>query len=271
MAELRSSEDHWAVSRARVVAAAGVLLAATATAAGAGGSHAAVSTPAAFHVVFDGKHNAALLHEGTFTTSSSFCASGTAADISVEAETDTAVRRFSCSGSAGTFTARVTPLPAEHGGLGSWQIVDGSGPLAELRGKGTWTSTRLSGRPDDPASITFRSTWDGVADLDTSPPTIAVSSSSARKLRRPKGAYTLRVVLSFGDAGGSTVSYRLVVVDPRKPLNWLATKSGETATGAATSTLRVRPVKNTRILQLKVVASDAVGNEATLAGTVRLR
>jgi len=27
------------------------------------------------------------------------------------------VRRFRCSGSAGEFSARVTPLPAEHGGL----------------------------------------------------------------------------------------------------------------------------------------------------------
>ncbi len=63
------------------------------------------------------------------------CPSGSAADVSVEATTDTALRRFTCAG-GGDFSARIAPLPAEHGGTGTWQIVDGTGPLAGLRGKG---------------------------------------------------------------------------------------------------------------------------------------
>ena len=233
-------------------------------------SRGARTATAPFHLVFDGKHNAALLHEGSFTTSSSFCSSGSAADVSIDSTTDTSLRRFDC-GSAGDFTAEVTPLPAEHGGIGSWQIVAGSGSLADLRGKGNWTSTRLTGRPDDPATITFRSTWDGVADFDVSPPTIGLSSSSARKVNRPKGAYTLRVALSLKDAEGDLVVYTVQVVDPRKPVHVLAYRVGQTRTGSATLTVRVKPAKRTRTLQVKIDASDAVGNESSLAKTVRLR
>jgi len=248
----------------------GVLLIAAVMVAGANATRGARTAVTSFHLVFDGKHNAALLHEGLFTTSASFCSTGSAADVSIDSSTETSTRRFSC-GSAGDFTAQVTPLPAEHGGIGSWQIVDGSGSLANLRGKGTWTSTRLSGRLDDPATITFRSTWDGVADFDVSPPTVGVSSSSARKLSRPKGAYTLRVVLSLSDGEGNLVVYSLQVVDPRKPVKVLAYKVGQTRTGSATSTVRLKPAKRTRILQLKIDASDALGNAAALVKTVRLK
>ncbi len=232
-----------------------------------GGSRAG---PASFQLVFEGKHNAALLHEGTFTSSVEGCSSGSAADISFDTETESALRRFSCGGSVGEFTARVAPLPAEHGGLGSWQIVAGSGQLANLRGKGTWTSTRLAGRSDNPASIVFRSTWDGVADFDVTAPAVGVSSVSARKLRRPKGTYRLRVVLSLSDAEGGVVSYRLEVTDPRKPLNLLAWKKGET-TATSIATLQVHPAKTTRVLQLKIAANDAVGNDTSFAKMFRLK
>jgi hypothetical protein len=39
----------------------------------------------------------------------------------------------------------------------------------------------------------------------------------------------------------------------------------------APAPLRARPAKRTRILRLKIDATDAVGNEATLVTTVRLR
>src|SRR5947208_2140298 len=107
-------------------------MAAVALAAG-GAADGARKTPAAFRLGFDGKHTPALLHEGPFTTSASFCLSGYAADTAIEAETETAVRAFRCSGSTDQFTARVKPVPAEHGGGGSWQIVSGSGALANLR------------------------------------------------------------------------------------------------------------------------------------------
>jgi hypothetical protein len=265
MAGTAAYADDWAV---KALAGAALIAAMMATAATGGG---ATNAPASFGLVFDGKHNDALLHEGPFTTSASFCLAGYAADVSIDAATETALRKFTCSGSAGDFTAAVRRLPAEHGGSGTWHIVEATGELANLRGKGTWTSDRLSGSPDDPASITFRSTWEGVADFDVSPPTIAVSSSKARKLRRPKGAYLLRLVLSLTDAGASRVSYHFTVVDPRKSLGLLASKSGAATAGTVTSVLRVRPTRRTRTLRLKIDASDPVGNQASFATTLRLR
>jgi hypothetical protein len=246
-------------------------VAAVAALAGAGTAAVGARTAASgFQLVFDGRHNADLLHEGTFTTSASFCPSGEAVDASVDGTTDTATRTFRCRGS-GEFTARVTPLPAEHGGGGSWQIVGGSGPFANLRGKGTWTSVRLSGSSGDPATITFRSTWVGSVDFDVSPPTVAVTSAAVRKLKRPKGAYSLRLVVSLTDAEGNPVAYRLKVIDPRTPVDPLVSKTGETSSGTVTYVTRVRPSKRTRTLQVKIDASDPVGNASTLARTLRLR
>jgi hypothetical protein len=245
------------------VAAVAVMAAAASARGGAG------SAAPSFHLVFDGKHNQNLLHEGSFTTSSSFCRSGYATDVSINDVTLTALRRFSCDGAGGDFTARVSSLAAEHGGSGSWQIVDGSGPLADLRGKGRWTSVRLSGSTDDPASITFRSTWDGVADFDVAPPTVAISRASALKLRHPKGAYQLRVSVSLSDAAGN-VTYSLVAVDSRKPLDPLGSKSGRTSTGTVGAVLRVRPAKRTRVLRLRVDASDPFGNSSFLVKSLRL-
>ena len=80
--------------------------------------------------------------------------------------------------SGARFIADVGPLFNEQDGSGTRQIVSGTGPLADLRGKGTWHSVRLRGVDSDPTTISFRNTWDGVADMDASPPTIAVTSSS---------------------------------------------------------------------------------------------
>jgi hypothetical protein len=237
-----------------------------ATVAATGGAQTAA---APFHLVFDGQHTPALTHAGTFTTSVPYCTSGTAADISTDPNTQSALRKFTCGDSAGDFTARVSPLPSEHRGSGSWQIVEGSGPLANLRGKGTWTSVRLSGTSDDPFSITFRSTWDGFADFDVAPPTIAVTSSSARKLLRPKGLYLLRIAITLSDTGGNPVAYTLQVIDPGKAISLLM-KSGKTA-GAVVVVVRVRPAIRTRILRLKIDATDPVGNHAALVGALRLR
>src|SRR5947208_14958430 len=93
---------HCRVRTARVVAIAAVALLS------AGGAAAA---PASFQLVFDGKHNASLLHEGTFTSSSSLCPSGTAADVSIDEGTLTALRRFRCD-AGGDFTAKVGLLRA---------------------------------------------------------------------------------------------------------------------------------------------------------------
>ena len=163
----------------------------------------------------------------------------------------------------------MSSLVAEHGGSGTWQIVDGSGPLADLRGKGTFTSVPLSGSTDDPESITFRSTWDGVAALDVAAPTITIVSAAAHKLLRPKGAYQLRIAISLAD-GASPTSYTFVAVDPRKPFEPLGLKSGQTSAGGLTVVLRVRPAKRTRALRLRVDASDPFGNSSFLVKPLRL-
>jgi hypothetical protein len=222
----------------------------------------------AFHLVFDGKHTPELLHEGTFTSSAPWCPSGSAADVDINDVTLTAVRRFTCDG-GGDFTAKISPLAAEHGGGGAWQITGGSGPLTDLRGKGTFTSERLSGRSDDPTTITFRSTWDGAADFDVTPPTVGVTSVSLRKLTRPVGTYSFRVVLALSDDHGGPVSYVLRLVDPRKPLVGIVFKNG-TAIGTAVSTFRAKLPRTMRLARVKVDASDAVGNASAAAKTVRL-
>jgi hypothetical protein len=236
----------------------------------------AAAAPSGFDLVFEGAHTPAtfdspngLQHEGPFRSSASFCLSGYAVDVQITG--DTALRKFTCSNSGGDFTARITPLPAEHGGSGTWQIVEGTGPLASLRGKGTWTSVLVDGTPSDPASVTFHSTWQGVTDFDTAGPTIAVSKSSARKLRRPKGSYQLRLALSLRDGPGNLVTYRITVIDTRKTLAPLATKTGETSSGTVSASFRIRPTKSTRTLRLKIEATDPVGNDSALAKTLRLR
>jgi hypothetical protein len=247
---------------ARLVAIAAVALL------GTGG--AGVAAPASFQLVFDGKHQANLLHEGTFTTSSSLCPTGTAEDVSIDEQTLTALRKFSCA-AGGDFSAKVGPLPAEHGGSGTWQILTGSGPLANLRGKGTFTSVGLSGDPNDPETITFRSTWTGVADLDATPPTTGVKHWHTKKLKRPKGAYKVTLSLSLTDNGGGPVSYELELVDPKKPSHSFAFKLGKTATGSVTKSFRIKVGKRTRHVRLKVEATDAVGNQSAFAKTYRLR
>jgi hypothetical protein len=230
-----------------------------------------------FQLVFEGSHKPAafasptgLQHEGPFTTSGPFCRSGYARDVEISAESDSAVRAFTCAGSAGAFTAKVAGLVAEHGGSGSWQIVSGTGPLRDLRGKGTWSSVRVSGSSSDPASVTFHSTWTGAADFDVSPPTASFSGVSAKRLLRPAGMYVVRVVIALSD-DKSSVSYRLALKDPRKPVDPLAVRKRDAATGTVRYALRVRPTKRTRLLKLELNVSDAVGNEGSAMATVRLR
>jgi hypothetical protein len=255
------------MNRHAVIAAA--VAAATAIALPAAG--ASRNAAAEFQLVFDGKHAPSLLHEGPFTTSAAFCRTGYAVDTGVDPATESALRKFTCEGSNAAFTARVGRLPAEHGGSGTWQIIEGTGALADLRGKGTWTSVRVSGNPLDPATITFRSTWKGAADLDSAPPTVSASKRSVQKLRRPKGTYRLRLVLSLSDKPGNSVSYSLAIIDPQRPFDWLATKSGATSSGSASFALRVHPSRRTKVLRMKVDASDPVGNTTTFATTLRLR
>ena len=251
----------------RVSVAVVVATAATLAAAGASGDGA--RSAAAFRLVFDGHHTEALLHEGTFTTTSSLCSSGTAADASIDEQTLTAMRVFTCS-EGGTFTARISPLPAEHTGTGTWQVVAGTGPLANLRGKGTFIGLPTSGDPQNPRELTFRSTWTGVVDLDAKPPHLAVLGASVKKLSKPPNTRLLRLSLSLADAERNAVSYILTVDDRRVPPNVLAARSGRTTAASLTLALRLHPRARTRFLRIEVDAEDAVGNRSSLRKVIRL-
>jgi hypothetical protein len=228
------------------------------------------AAPSSLQLVFEGKHNSQLLHDGTFTASSSYCSVGTAADVATDEATLTATRQFTCN-AGGTFTAKVNPLPAEHGGNGTWQIVSGSGPLADLRGKGTFTSVRTGGDPSDPETITFRSTWIGVADLDATPPVTTVTHWHLKKLKHPKRTYTVKIALSLTDNGGGAVSYALELADSKKPSNALVYKAGKTTSGTVSKSFRIKVGKHTRRLRLKVDIGDEVGNESSFTKTYRLK
>lgn len=263
---MRSGYFWWRSSIRTTVSLAAILVAAVLT-----GGTAGASGSDSFHLVFDGTHNAQLLHQGTFTASLASCSSGTVADASIDEATLTATRVFTCT-AGGSFTAKVGPLSAEHGGSGVWQIVSGTGPFADLRGKGTFSGVLVSGNPDDPSTIVFRSTWDGLARLDVDGPAISVTKAKAVKIRhRPAGRYTLSVGLSLVDAQGGPVTYAVQVVDSKKRSNAVF-KSGTTSTGTVTWHPRFKPTKKTRYLRLTVDATDGVGNDSSPVTTkIRVR
>jgi len=223
---------------------------------------------APFQLVFDGRHTDALLHEGPFTSTSTLCASGQAADVAIDERTLSATRLFSCDG-GGTFTARVSPLPNEHSGTGRWQILSGAGPLADLRGQGTFTAALVTGSLDDPRNLVFRSTWAGVVDLDAAPPRLAVLGVKIQQLATPRNARRITLALSVKDA--NVVSYLLTVDDRRSPPNVLASRSGRMGPRVWSVALRIRPKIGTRYLRFQLAAEDAVGNDSSLTKLVRLR
>ncbi len=170
-----------------------------------------------FELTFDGRHEAdpespvGFRHVGPFTASGVFCASGQARTLGGIGTTPL-IRMLTCDDGSGTATALVVPLDNEHGGSGGWRIVSGTGKYERLRGEGRFTSVRTGGDPLDHGTITFRSAWNGIADLDDAPPTVAVSRATAVRLRTPAGAYSVKLALVLSDnVEGNAVSYTLRV------------------------------------------------------------
>jgi hypothetical protein len=229
-----------------------------------------------FTLTLDGSHvpdatlSSGLRHEGPFTASAPFCPAGFAADVKVLADETslTVLRRFTCDDGTGSFTAFLPNVRAEHGArVGRWQIVDGSGKYASLRGVGTYASVRLSGDPEDFLSITFRSTWSGTVDFDTVAPSIGVTAR-ATKLRRPARTYTLQVALNVpNEAPEARLPYRLDVMAGGY---LLASKVGASTNGRAATTLRIRPGRSTRRVRLNVEVTDPVGNKSSTTRTITL-
>ena len=106
--------------------------------------------------------------------------------------------------------------------------------------------------------------------MDATPPTIALAGTRIQKLKRPAGTVRINLRLSIADGSGDAVSYALSLANTRNGSIELAQKSGQTSTGTASVAIRLKPPKRTRVLRLKVVATDAVGNEGSFVRSLRL-
>jgi hypothetical protein len=267
------------------LAVAGVALVGTIGGAGATAGRLAsadtaarVDGPSPFELTFEGRMGervdiAKWIHEGSFTSSLPFCASGIGTDTFVARGSQPArsVRVFTCDGGTGTITARMVNYDAEEiiETTGTWQIVAGTGSYASLRGKGEVTGFPLSGNPQQPQTLTFRATWRGIADFDDLPPAIGISRLSATKLRSPSGAYMIRIAFSARDnVQENTVLYGVRAYWPGA--SRFVVRQGQTRSGEASVSLRVRPTTSVRRIQLQVTASDPLGNERALTRLVRL-
>jgi hypothetical protein len=243
-----------------------------------GATTGAGATVNSFQFVFDGRHVPVttpgvlgLTHIGTFTASAPFCASGTVADL--EHLSPASLRRsYTCGDGTGSMTvAHFGRIEAEHvtGSSGSWVIVGGTGHYTSLRGKGVRTSTYLGGDPDDWETITFRSTASGIADLDADAPQIVVSRASATRLPQPVRVYLIRLAFSARDnVEGNVSSYQVTI---KAGASDLAFRRGVTVAGTASLTLRVRPPKGSRRIQIVIAASDPLGNERKQIRSLALR
>jgi hypothetical protein len=223
------------------------------------------------HFPDDSLRDGALRHDGRFTASPPLCSGGRAYDVEhlVHAEGQPlSVRRMhTCDDGSGTFTALMPVVHNEHGGRGSWRIVEGTGRYAALRGVGSYTGTLLSGNPLDFETIVYRTSWQGVVDFDADPPAIESFATTARKVRSRPRTYALRISVRMRDTG-TPVWY---TAEARSGSAASAFKRGSTASGQATFTLRLRPPRTARSGRIVFTAQDALGNETMTSRSVRLR
>ena len=228
----------------------------------------------AFELVFEGRHvpstipsTSGVMHVGTFVGSTPFCSAGTVVDLEFIGSTALA-RSYTCADGSGSMTMRVTMPVLEHvtGAGGAWTILRGTGKYVSLRGKGRYSSVQTGGDQADFASVTFRSTSTGIADLDADAPRIAIASARATKL--PAGTYLVSLRFSARDnVAANVVAYQLAL---RAGSADLAFRSGKTARGTVTLALRIRPPKRVQSVRIEVLASDPLDNERRLVRSLRL-
>jgi len=233
----------------------------------------AAQAPVPFSLTFEGAHFVdssligGLRHDGRFTASAPFCPAGRGYDVRhLPIEPLTVHRLHTCDDGSGSFTAVMPVVRGEHGGSGTWRMIEGTGRYATLRGLGTYTGTLISGDPAVFETIVYRTEWRGLVDFDAEPPAIESVTTSARKVRQRVRTYTLRVAFTARDTA-LPVSY---VVDVRAGRAFIGLKRGSTASGQANVTLRIQPPRAARTARVLLTAQDAVGNETTTSRTFRL-
>jgi hypothetical protein len=196
-------------------------------------------------------------HQGTFRSGAPFCGSGTMVDpLSAHG-----ALQLACDDGTGSLTVSNTQVSQVASPWNAtWRIVDGSGSYADLRGKGSLRREELR---SDPGGSAWRSTFQGVVDRDAVAPTVTLSSAKVTKLRRPAGAYALKLGIALRDnVTDNPVSYTVRASGPGG--RELARSLGTTRTEAVSIKLRVRPLVKARIVRLQISAEDPVGNQVSI-------
>jgi hypothetical protein len=206
----------------------------------------------------------------TFRSRAPFCTTGTFVEFGGPGGT---TWRFTCDDGTGGLTVSIVQAwdhnPQAQVWNTTWRILDGSGSYAGLRGEGSMRIEVLSSESSDRGSVmTWRSTLEGVVELDAVAPTIAFSSATAAKLHRPAGSYALRLGVALRDnVTDNPVSYTLRVTNGGRKL---AEKFGITRKEAVSMTLRIRPPAAARTVRLLLSGSDPIGNQVSITRLLKL-
>jgi hypothetical protein len=180
-------------------------------------------------------------------------------------------RLHTCDDGTGSFTAFFKEAAKEHPlapeGRGPWAITAGTGRYATLRGRGNYTARVITGDPNVPLTVTYRTVWDGVVDFDASGPNTALLTAKATKVSLRPRTYALKLVLDVRDTPATEVSYQVTMKGGGAPL---AYRQGATSTGLVSMSLRIRPSKATRSVRIDLTVSDHLGNTASKAHAVTI-
>jgi hypothetical protein len=241
---------------------------------------AARSSASAFELTLEGKTTwegfLPVSSQGTFRSRAPFCATGTFVDPFLDGK-----QRLTCDDGTGSLTVSIAQSrpSGPPWNPATWRIVDGSGSYAGLLGSGSLQGELLSDEGDDLSGSGYslwRSTFEGAVDWDAVAPTIDIASAKATKLRRPAGAYSIKVALGLrDDVEGNPVSYAMRVTATGASRfgggTELASTSGTAETEAVSLVLRVFPLSpKTKTIRLDLTASDPVGNEISMRRVVKL-
>jgi hypothetical protein len=241
----------------------------------------AAAVPNAFQLTLEGRLTLATVvsdevpevtSRGTFSSRAPFCARGTFVDLLVVPTIPIGYRRFTCEDGSGSLTVDFGTTEVWRPWGARWVIFDGTGSYAQLRGRGSLRGEVLGGKIDPQlgGAVTWRSTLEGVVDRDAVAPTITLSRATATKLRRPAGAFTIRLLLALrDDVDGRPVYYTLRVATLGG--TELARRFGMATTPALPLTLRINP-RNVRVnaVWLELDAEDPIGNASSLSRWLKL-
>jgi hypothetical protein len=258
-----SRSSRWAAALALGVA--GLIGGGAATAPAAPAGHAA----SAFELTLVAPE---FTSKGTFSSRAPFCRRGTFVDLLVVRTTPIAYRRLTCEDGSGSLTISFGTTEAWRPWGASWEIFDGSGSYERLRGRGFVRGEVLGDKIDAllGGTVAWRSTLEGVVERDAVAPTIILSRATVTKLRRPAGAFSIRLALALhDDVDGHPVSYTLRVA--ARGGTELARRFGTTTKPTLPLTLRVNPPDaRAKGVWLELYAEDPIGNPGSLICWLKL-